>query len=303
VLAQTWSALEVLVVDDGSTDEGPALVEAMASRDQRVQIIRQPNGGVARARNHGASKAKGDYLAFLDADDLWAPEKIALQMAAMEEGGEDVGLAYTWAALIDGDDRIYSLSHQPLAEGRVFQALCRSNIVGNGSSPLIRRSAFEAIGGYDASLRDRGAQGCEDLMIYMRIAEHYEFRVVPRHLTGYRVTHGNMSSNADRMLRSCELVLETFRPRYPQYEAEFRAHRRDMVYWLLARALTTGPASNAVSLLVERRFTTALQLSGRLGGLAWLTLKARMPEFIKQSLQKGLRKGGEFRPTYLEASL
>src|SRR5206468_3548401 len=127
------------------------------------------------ARNYGAAEANGEHLAFVDADDLWSPEKIELQMHAMAQGGESVGLVYTWAAVIDAEDRIYSAEQHPTAEGWVFRELCRENFVGNGSSALIRRSAFDQAGGYDPSLRDRDAQGAEDLMLYLTIAEHHEF--------------------------------------------------------------------------------------------------------------------------------
>jgi glycosyltransferase involved in cell wall biosynthesis len=303
VSRQTWRELEIIVVDDGSTDDGPSRVLAQAAKDPRIVLLHQANAGVAAARNHGGAVARGDYLAFVDADDLWAPEKLELQMAAVQSGGPEVGCVYTWAALIDARDRIYSLEHRPTAEGWILPDLCRSNLVGNGSSPLIRRAAFEKVGGYDPSLRARGAQGCEDLMIYLRLAEHYQFSVVRRHLTGYRVTQGNMSSNALRMLRSCELTLDTFRARYPQYEAQYEAHRRDMVYWLLARAVTTGPISNVVSLLAANGFGNAFLMANRLGDLAWLMLKAHTPRPLKRVGQRLLRQGGAFRPSFLQARL
>lgn len=140
-------------------------------------------------------------------------------------------------------------------------------------------------------------------MIYLRLAERHEFRVVRRHLTGYRVTQGNMSSDALRMLRSCELTLESFRTRYPQFEAEYQAHRRDMVYWLLVRALTTGPLVNAATLLTQHGFLNAFDHAGRMGDLAWLTLKARTPLPLKILAQRLLRQGGDFRPAFLEAGL
>ncbi|HYG28186.1 MAG TPA: glycosyltransferase family 2 protein [Caulobacteraceae bacterium] len=301
ICRQTWENLEVIVVDDGSTDSGPALVEQRAVDDPRVTLVRQANAGVAAARNHGARVAKANFLAFIDADDLWGPEKIAAQMEVMERRGSRTGLVYTWAALIDENDRIYSLEHRPKEEGDVFRALCRANIVGNGSSPLVRREAFEKIGGYSAHLREAGAQGCEDLYIYLCVAEHYEFGLVPRHLTGYRVTAGNMSSDALRMLRSCELTLSEFRPRYPQYEPEFEAHRTDMIYWLLVRALTTGPLSNAGPLLVQDP-KVAGRLLGRLGGIFWLMVKAHSPAWVKVPLRRVTKQGREFRPLFSEAA-
>lgn len=300
VLRQTWNHLEVVVVDDGSTDDGPERVARAARAEPRIRLLTQPNAGVAVARNRGAEAAAGDFLAFVDADDLWGPEKIALQMAALEAGGPDAGLAYTWSALINEEGRVYSLWHRPTHEGRVLRELCRANFVGNGSCTLMRRAAFERVGGYDPSLRARGAQGCEDLMIYLRVAEHYEFRVVRRHLTGYRVTRANMSSDAMRMLRSCELTLATFRDAYPEYAAEFDAHEREMAYWLLARALTTGPWRNAVTLLTRQGFRHAFDFAGRAGDLAWLTLKARAPAGLKAGAQRLLRRGGAYRPLYAE---
>lgn len=301
VIAQTWRMLEIIVVDDGSTDDGPERVEGIRRQDGRIRLLRQENAGVAAARNAGAALARSEFLAFIDADDLWKPQKIQLQMQEMQAGGESVGLVYTWAALIDAQDRVYSLAHRPQAEGRVFRELCRGNVVGNGSSPLIRRAAFERVGGYDPSLRARGAQGCEDLLLYLQLAEHYEFRVVRRHLTGYRVTPENMSSDALRMLRSCELALSGFRARYPEYEPEFQAHRLGMIYWLLVRAVTTGPVRNAWRLVGVDHGAAALRLTPRAHRLVWFALKGRAPGQLKAWLQRARRRHGLFRPTFLES--
>lgn len=300
VLRQTWTNLEVVVVDDGSTDDGPERVARAARADPRIRLITQANAGVAAARNRGAEAAAARFLAFVDADDLWGPEKIACQMDALAAGGPRAGLAYTWSALIDEEGRVYSLTNRPTFEGPVFPDLCRANFVGNGSCTLMRREAFERVGGYDPSLRARDAQGCEDLMIYLRIAEHYEFRVVRRHLTGYRVTPVNMSSDAVRMLRSCELTLAAFRDAYPEYAEAFDAHERAMAYWLFARALTTGPWRNAVRLLTRQGFRHTFDLTARVGDLAWLTLKGRAPAGLKARVQRLLGRGGAYRPLYAE---
>lgn len=164
----------------------------------------------------------------------------------------------------------------------------------------MRREAFEAVGGYESSLRDRGAQGCEDLMIYMKIAERFGFRVVRRHLTGYRVTRGNMSSRALAMLRSCELTLDAFRERYPELAPEFDAHVRNMAYWLVVRALTTGPLHNAAAVLARQGFRHAFDLAPRAGDLAWMFLKAHAPASLKKAGVRLLSPERRFRPDFLE---
>ena len=296
VRAQTHSALEIIVVDDGSTDSSAAVVAAHAADDRRIRLFRQANAGVAAARNRGAAEARADYLAFVDADDLWAPNKIALQLRALHAGGPRAGLVYTWFAVIDAHGRVISTQHRPMAEGQMLRDLCRRNQIGNGSSSLMRRAAFDAVGGYDTSLRARNAQGCEDLLIYLRIAERFEFRVVPRHLTGYRKTPGNMSSDTLQMLRSCEIVLSDYRESHPEYAAELDAHMVDMIFWLFVHARVRH-ALPLARRLYERGAGELLRLAP---SLAARTLRARAPDWLKAPLHRLRRKGGAFRPVYLE---
>jgi glycosyltransferase involved in cell wall biosynthesis len=300
--AQDWPNLEIIVVDDGSTDNGCDVVQAEAALDPRIMLIRQANAGVAAARNRGAAAAGGDYLAFLDADDLWLPDKITAQMNLVARPEKDFGASYTWSALIDDGDRIYSLAYRPTAEGWILRDLCRSNVIGNGSALLVRRGVFEQVGGFDPSLKARGAQGCEDLMLYLRLAEVTRFGLVRRWATGYRVSRTNMSSDALTMLRSCELTLEAFRRRRPEYEDEFKAHLRDMVFWLLVRALTTGPLANAWRLASAGRIGGAMGGPARWLDLAWLVAKARAPRALKATVQRLTRNGGSFRPHFLTAA-
>src|SRR4029079_18011212 len=118
---QTYRQLDIIVVDDGSTDASAAIVEAYAHSDTRVRLLRQPNLGVAAARNFGAACTESEFLAFIDADDLWAPPKIALQLQALQRAGPAAGLAYCWFAQIDDEGRVISLQGGARDEGSVLQ--------------------------------------------------------------------------------------------------------------------------------------------------------------------------------------
>jgi glycosyltransferase involved in cell wall biosynthesis len=250
VSAQTYQNLEILVVDDGSTDQTATIVRTHSRVDKRIRLIRQDNAGVAAARNRGVSEARGSFVAPIDADDLWHPTKIAKQMAIMHERGEKVGLVYTWLAKIDPHDQVLSLKHRPQEEGQVFLAMCMGNVVANGSSPLMRRQIVLECGGYDPTLRARGAQGCEDLQLYLKIAERYEFGVVKEHLTGYRRLPGNMSSDVRRMFRSRELVFADFEAAYPQHAQIFHYGKNYAYKWLMVRALNEGQFRTAAALCI-----------------------------------------------------
>jgi glycosyltransferase involved in cell wall biosynthesis len=199
---QTYRALEVIVVDDGSTDETAAIVQRHSLGDPRFRVISKPNGGVASARNQGIRASTGDFVALIDADDLWHPTKIAKQVEALLSGGPDMALVYSPFRLIDADGRVVSSPHKYGVSGWVLHRHFHTNLVGNGSALLVRRKVLEEFGGFDPSLRRQGAEGCEDLLLQLRIAARYKFGEVTEYLVGYRRLPDNMSSNTEQMIRS-----------------------------------------------------------------------------------------------------
>ena len=251
ICAQTHAALDIVVVDDASTDGSAAIVDDWARRDPRVRMVRQSGVGVAAARNAGAAATGAAWLAFIDADDVWAPCKIASQLSALRAGGPDAGLAYCWFASIDFSGRVVSFGPQPLHEGSALRALCHANWIGNGSALLLRRAAFERAGGYDPSLRARGAEGAEDLLIALRVAEHTGFRVVPRYFVGYRQTPLSMSTESLQMFRSTALGLAELLERHPVHAAEIAHHLQDSRTWFAYRAGASGRWAEATRLLGE----------------------------------------------------
>jgi glycosyltransferase involved in cell wall biosynthesis len=249
VRSQTHEHLEIIVVDDGSTDRTTSVVKAHAAIDNRVSLIAQENAGVAAARNAGWQSARSDYIAFVDADDLWAPCKIERQLDLILSGGPQVGLVYTWWALIDEHNRIRCKVRGRDIAGDVLEQTLMGNFIGHASSPLIRRQALVEAGGFDSGLREAGIHGCEDMLIYHRIARRFHFGLVPDHLTGYRVASGRMSSDRPRMLRSFQLVADEMKLGHPEGAEKVDRGTRMYLIFLIGEALTSRNFRQVVRLL------------------------------------------------------
>ena len=250
VRSQTHQELEIIVVDDGSTDDTIATAARHSEADSRVRIVQQVNRGVAAARNRGVAEAKAEFVAPVDADDLWQPQKIARQLKLIEHRPE-VGLVCTAYSVLDEDSQVTMRCGGALPRTNQFLDLCRRNFIGNGSSALMRRSTVEECGGYDESLRPRGAQGCEDLKLYLCIAERHRIEFIRSPLTGYRQLAGNMSSDAEQMLRSFDLVADEFCARRPELRPHFKAHRTYMISWLAHRMLVSKRWSSVARLSLQ----------------------------------------------------
>jgi glycosyltransferase involved in cell wall biosynthesis len=249
VRSQTHEHLEIIVVDDGSTDRTTSVVKAHAAIDSRVTLIAQENAGVAAARNAGWQSARSAYIAFVDADDLWAPRKIERQLDLILSGGPQVGLVYTWWALIDEHNRIRCKVKGRDIAGDVLDQTLMGNFVGHASSPLIRREALVEAGGFDSGLRDAGSHGCEDMLIYHRIARRYHFGLVPDHLTGYRVASGRMSSDRPRMFRSFKMVANEMKLGHPEGAEKVDRGTRMYLIFLIGEALASRNFRQVLRLL------------------------------------------------------
>ncbi len=254
VLAQTYQNFEVLIVDDGSSDHTPQIVETYLKKDSRFRLLQQRNAGVAAARNRGIQLAKGAFIAPLDADDIWFPEYLAALLDAMTS--PKVGMAYAWSVFIDENDRLMKPCQSQLWQGRDWLPLVYRNLPGNASCVLIRKECLTTIGGYDPTHRRQGAQGCEDWDLYLRLAEQFEVRVVPQLLVGYRQVQGSMSSNVEPMRRGLERVLAAVAERNPALNlAVYRWSRSNFDCYLSQKCAQAGHHHQAL-----RCLKTALQL-------------------------------------------
>ncbi len=210
VLAQEGDPVEIVVVDDGSkADPGPAL----ARFGDRVRLVRQENGGAASARNRAASAATGEWLAFLDADDRWLPEKTRLTLEALA-ARPGAAFAYGRAQGFDEDGEQRTLGPPPVTpttKRNVFLSL-----LGDGNTipmltGVVSREAFHAIGGLDGSLRTG-----EDYDLWLRLAERYELAYVDAPVAVYRMhAGGDVMGDVDRWVTSIEALHAEVVARYP----------------------------------------------------------------------------------------
>jgi glycosyltransferase involved in cell wall biosynthesis len=213
VRAQTYHAFEVIVVDDGSSDDTSAIVEEFVRKDSRFRLIRQENRGVGDARNSGIRSARGQYIAPLDADDLWFPEKLEKQVARMKQCSKETALVYCWSTFIDRNGDFLDEAYHVTVEGCLRHAIVMRNIVENASIPLFRTNVFEKVGLYLTREEQGGAQGCEDWDLAIRIAEVSSIGAVPERLVAYRLTGGSMSADAESMAASFANVIHRARQR------------------------------------------------------------------------------------------
>ena len=208
VQQQTHENLEIIIVNDGSTDTSDQIAARYADSDRRFQVITQRNSGVASARNHGLQHSLGEYVAFLDADDIWHPTKIERQMEVLLSSTNSTGWGsvYCLHRYIDAKDRVRGSGRFWSVAGGL-SALLVTLRTECGSSILTRRDLALAVGGFDATYRDLDVGGAEDLDFHLKLAARFPMFVVSQYLVGYRSYEGNMSSDDTRMLRALRTVI------------------------------------------------------------------------------------------------
>lgn len=192
VRAQTWSNWECVVVDDGSTDDTPVVCARYAALDPRFRVIRKKNAGLSAARNTGIEAAQGEWVSFLDADDIWCPGLLAQVVEIIRRGEVRLGLVGVAASQLLPDGQVVS---PPAVADR--EMTCADIVLRNrftSSSIAIRRAVFGEVGGFDETLRSS-----EDRDMWIRIAAHYRVWWCGTPGAYIRDTPGSMSKNAGRM--------------------------------------------------------------------------------------------------------
>lgn len=195
-LAQTFPVSEIIVVDNDSTDDTESVVRGFG---ERVTYIREPNLGVSAARNKGIESSKGDFIAFLDADDTWLPQKIEKQIAKMLDDPE-IGVVHCGLREFDNASGETLALHLDGSEGWVADEMLlfsTPTIIGPGGTILVRREVFENVGGFDTRLTNG-----EDWEFCLRVARKYKIGFIAEPLVNYRNHGENAHLDVCRMERS-----------------------------------------------------------------------------------------------------
>ncbi len=200
VLNQTFWDFELLVINDGSKDSTLKIVSTI--QDPRLKVFSYTNAGLPATRNRGISLAKGEYISFIDADDLWTSDKLESQLKALQENPQ-AAVAYSWTDHIDESSHFLRSGPQQTFNGDVYARLLLEDFIGNGSNPLIRAQAFAEVGNFDESLL-----AVEDWDMWLRLAARYHFVAVPSPQILYRVFVNSMSFNVRKMEVASLRVIE-----------------------------------------------------------------------------------------------
>ena len=208
VLSQSYPNVEVQIVDDGSSDDTPSVVRQWDG-NPRVRVHRQANGGLSCARNQAIALSRGKFIALLDADDIWVPDKLALQMPLFR-GRPEVGVVYSDYQRMDAEARPMATPPTRMHRGRISDLLLVENFV-SASTTVVRRECFERFGGFDTGLRTG-----EDYEMWLRLSVHYQFDFIPQPTLRYRIWGGQMSKDYHARYATGIRIMSTFLERNPQ---------------------------------------------------------------------------------------
>lgn len=257
VLAQTLSDWEAILINDGSTDQ--TIEQVNAINDKRIKIFSYENAGQATARNRGIARSTGKFLAFLDADDLWTPDKLEHQKKALLEYPQ-AGLAYSWTLFLDEEGLIQYKQKPVFFRGDVLGELLKNNFLMCGSSPLISRKVVEVVGYFDTNLPP-----LEDWDYWLRIAAKYPFTLVPKYQTFYCKSKISSSSKIERVE---EKILTVIERAYCEVPAKLHDDKTQSLanasYYLASQYLNYQSDTNGLK-KARKHFYRALRLDPRLG--------------------------------------
>ena len=253
---QTLDAIEIIVVDDGSSDDTPAQLTEIAGLDRRVRLLHQANAGVAAARNRGIAAARGTFIAFLDADDLWDANHLETHVRRLT-GDPDLALSFSAVRYVDAAYRPLGRVATPSSRTAVADLLATSPCP-TASAIVVRAAAVAAVGGFD----ERLLSGAEDQEWLVRLRSRgFAIEGCADAWVSYRIDQGSMSSKLHRMLRGYSQMLDIV----AGYEPDLVSRRGALFKARMSRHLAGCAIERGHGLSAARAFIgSALKISPRL---------------------------------------
>ena len=199
VLAQTFEDWRILLIDDGSTDNTAKIVAPYLERlGEKLVYIKQQNGGVSAARNNGIRNATAEFVALLDADDVWLPCRLTESLRCFE-GRPEVGLAYGLISRIDSEGTVIDTfkGNRRNAQGKIAPYIYMRSVQLPTSSMMFRRECTDRVGVFDETLKQT-----EDRDLWLRMSFHYEVAFAPTVISLYRTAGDSLTADSDGMLKA-----------------------------------------------------------------------------------------------------
>ena len=250
VLNQSFSDFEIIVINDGSQDRTLEVVSGI--KDSRLKVFSYSNAGVSASRNKGIYHAVSEHISFIDADDLWTYDKLETQFKALQDNPK-AAVAYSWTNWIDESGKFLRPGSHISVNGRAYEKLLLRDFVESGSNPLIRKQALDEVGGFDQSVNP-----AEDWDMWLRLAAHYDFVVVPHPQILYRVSSNSASCDVWKMEASSLLILERAFAQIPSLQKLKKKTLGSRYQYLTIKALS-GSLGRRRGLTAARFFFQAIR--------------------------------------------
>lgn len=254
VLAQTYKDIEIIVVNDGSTDDTLSVISAFEK--DRVRVFSQKNSGAPAARNYGLAQAKGDYISFIDADDLWSKDKVESQVAVLDHSDPKVGVVYSWTALIDSKDTVFSYLPKKACIGDVYKRILTTNFLISGSNAMIRKVCIDQVGGMDTSLKYT-----DDWDFFIRLASVCHFSVVPKYQIYYRQSNTSITAQVSKSeLGSLDVIEKAFNSAPEEFQ-DLRPKAVSNIYLYSGKQLLSYDVTSDKAIKALGKILAALKLN------------------------------------------
>lgn len=270
VLQQSFTDFELLVIDDGSTDDTTGIVHRYSQKDSRVRLFSQINQGVSVARNTGIHQAKGKFIAFLDSDDLWLPNKLAVHVQHLSTHPK-LGMSFGRVEFMSFDGKPTGQLSNPRLSNITPKHLYEENPAITPSNAVIRRDVLDQIGGFDREL-----SGYADAELFLRVSCYgWQVEGIDQILVYYRTSVSGMSSQLDSMEEDWNCFTKKIQAYAPDLvEQHYNRARGMLLRYLARRALRLGLASKVGVSFMNRALRSDWMLMFREPRRTMLTMLA-----------------------------